>query len=134
MLLPASFRPGNSRALVGPFTDPHHLIRCTSNDEIRQELAIMLVGRAVGGEPITSSESSEAQWIELTQRPELQMDRSMRMRLARHERCLARGPGGGRRVKTRFSGLGHGSRLCWVRLGCCCRGRLDWASGLPCAA
>ena len=77
--------------LVGIFTDPRHLIHYTSNDEVRQEFSIMLVGRAVGGEPTTSSESSEVQWTELARLPELPMHRSMRLRLAQYEHYLASG-------------------------------------------
>jgi hypothetical protein len=58
---------------------------------VRQEFSIMLVGRAIGGELTTSSESSEVHWIEPTRLPELQMDRSMRLRLAQYERYLASG-------------------------------------------
>jgi ADP-ribose pyrophosphatase YjhB (NUDIX family) len=77
--------------LVGVFTDPRHLIHYTSNDEVRQEFSIVLVGRVVGGELTTSSESSDVQWTEVAQLPELQMDRSMRMRLAQYEHYLASG-------------------------------------------
>lgn len=77
--------------LIGIFTDPRHLIRYTSNDEVRQEFSIVLVGRPVGGTPTTSSESSQVEWIELTKLADLQMDRSMRMRLAHYEHYLASG-------------------------------------------
>lgn len=78
-------------ALVGIFTDPRHLIHYTSNDEVRQEFSIMLAGRVIGGEPTTSSESSEVRWFGLAQLPDLQMDRSMRFRLAQYERYLSGG-------------------------------------------
>ena len=77
--------------LLGIFTDPRHLIHYTSNDEVRQEFSIVLIGRAVGGEPTTSSESSEVHWTDPALLPELQMDRSMRMRLAHYEHYLATG-------------------------------------------
>jgi ADP-ribose pyrophosphatase YjhB (NUDIX family) len=77
--------------LLGIFTDPRHLIRYTSNDEVRQEFSIVLIGRAVGGEPTTSSESSEVHWTDPALLPELQMDRSMRMRLAHYGHYLATG-------------------------------------------
>lgn len=77
--------------LVGIFTDPRHVIHYTSNDEVRQEFSIVLVGRAVGGEPTASSESSEVCWVEVTRLPELQMDRSMRARLAQYEHYRASG-------------------------------------------
>ena len=77
--------------LLGIFTDPRHLIHYTSNDEVRQEFSIVLIGRAIGGEPTTSSESSEVRWTDRAHLPELQMDRSMRMRLAHYEHYLASG-------------------------------------------
>ncbi|MBR7827788.1 NUDIX domain-containing protein [Actinospica sp. MGRD01-02] len=77
--------------LIGIYTDPRHLIHYTSNDEVRQEFSIVLSARPVGGEPATSSESSEVQWTELHQLPGLQMDRSMRLRLAQYEIYLASG-------------------------------------------
>lgn len=78
-------------ALVGIFTDPRHVIHYTSNDEVRQEFSILLTGRATGGEPTPSSESSEVHWIESARFPELPMDRSMRLRLAKYEHYLASG-------------------------------------------
>lgn len=77
--------------LVGIYTDPRHVIHYTSNDEVRQEFSIVLVGRAVGGEPRVSDESSEVRWVEVAQLPDIQMDRSMRLRLAQYERYLASG-------------------------------------------
>jgi 8-oxo-dGTP pyrophosphatase MutT (NUDIX family) len=77
--------------LLGIFTDPRHLIHYTSNDEVRQEFSIVLIGRAVGGAPATSTESSEVAWTEPARLQELQMDRSMRMRLAHYEHYLATG-------------------------------------------
>ncbi|WP_034270608.1 NUDIX domain-containing protein [Actinospica robiniae] len=77
--------------LIGIFTDPRHVIHYTSNDEVRQEFSIVLVGRAVGGEPTASSESSEVCWVEVARLPKLQMDRSMRLRLVQYERYLASG-------------------------------------------
>lgn len=77
--------------LIGIFTDPRHLIHYTSNDEVRQEFSIMLLGRAIGGELTASSESSEVRWVALAQLPDLQMDRSMRLRLAQYEHYLASG-------------------------------------------
>src|SRR5579859_6608044 len=77
--------------LVGIFTDPRHVIRYTSNDEVRQEFSILLTGRAVSGEPTASSETSEVHWIEPARLPELPMDRSMRLRLAKYEHYLASG-------------------------------------------
>lgn len=75
--------------LVGIFTDPKHIIFYTSNGEARQEFSIVLTGRATGGQPTPSSESTEVRWIAPADMPALQMDRSMRNRI---ERYLARNP------------------------------------------
>jgi len=77
--------------LVGIFTDPRHVIHYTSNDEVRQEFSIMLTGRAVGGRPTPSSETSDVRWIEPKRLSELPMDRSMRLRLSVYEQYLASG-------------------------------------------
>ena len=70
--------------LAGIYTDPRHLIHYTSNDEVRQEFSLVLTARPTGGEPRTSSESSEVRWIEEHAIAGLPMDRSMRMRLQHH--------------------------------------------------
>ena len=49
--------------LVGIYTNPSHVIRYTSNDEVRQEFSIVFTARPVGGELRPSSESSEPQWV-----------------------------------------------------------------------
>lgn len=67
--------------LVGIYTDPRHVIHYTSNDEVRQEFSIVFIGRPTGGELATSDESSEVKWVEPAAIPELQMDRSMRLRI-----------------------------------------------------
>ena len=77
--------------LVGIFTDPRHVIHYTSNDEVRQEFSILLTGHAISGQPTPSSETSDVQWIEPARLPELPMDRSMRLRLAKYEHYLASG-------------------------------------------
>lgn len=68
--------------LVGIYSDPKHLIHYTSNDEVRQEFAIVLIGRPIAGAPTPSSESSEVVWVEPDAIDDLKMHRSMRMRLA----------------------------------------------------
>jgi ADP-ribose pyrophosphatase YjhB (NUDIX family) len=67
--------------LVGIYTDPKHVILYTSNGEVRQEFSILLTGRATGGAPATSSESSEVRWVPQGSLGEYVMDRSMRLRL-----------------------------------------------------
>jgi ADP-ribose pyrophosphatase YjhB (NUDIX family) len=75
--------------LVGIFTDPKHIIFYTSNGEARQEFSIVLTGRATGGQPTPSSESTEVRWISPADISPLKMDRSMRQRI---EVYLAQGP------------------------------------------
>lgn len=67
--------------LVGIYTDPHHVIHYTSNDEVRQEFSIVLTARRISGEPMTSSESSEVHWVDRSTVTNLQMDRSMKLRI-----------------------------------------------------
>jgi ADP-ribose pyrophosphatase YjhB (NUDIX family) len=67
--------------LVGIYTDPRHVIMYTSNGEVRQEFSIVLTAVAVGGTPTPSSESTEVRWVPREELADLQMDRSMRMRI-----------------------------------------------------
>jgi ADP-ribose pyrophosphatase YjhB (NUDIX family) len=67
--------------LVGTYSDPKHVILYTSNGEARQEFSLVLTARPVSGEPRPSSESREVGWVPRDQVAELQMDRSMRMRI-----------------------------------------------------
>ena len=67
--------------LVGIYTNPRHVIRYTSNDEVRQEFSIVFTARPVGGELRPSSESSEPQWVSPAAVPSLQMHPSMRQRI-----------------------------------------------------
>ena len=59
----------------------HHVIRYTSNDEVRQEFSIVFTARPVRGELRASSESSEPQWVSPAAIAGLQMDPSMRQRI-----------------------------------------------------
>ena len=70
--------------LVGIYTDPKHVILYTSNGEVRQEFSIVLTATAVSGTLTPSSESSEVRWIPRDKLPDLQMDRSMAMRIAHY--------------------------------------------------
>jgi mutator protein MutT len=70
--------------LVGIYTNPHHVIHYTSNDEVRQEFAIVLTARPVSGQPTPSSESSEVRWVSATGIGEYMMDRAMRRRIERY--------------------------------------------------
>jgi ADP-ribose pyrophosphatase YjhB (NUDIX family) len=64
--------------LVGIYTNPHHVIRYTSNNEVRQEFSIVFTARPAGGELRPSSESSETQWVSPAAILDLQMHPSMR--------------------------------------------------------
>jgi ADP-ribose pyrophosphatase YjhB (NUDIX family) len=67
--------------LIGIYTDPKHVILYTSNGEARQEFSIVLTGVAIGGQPTSSSESSEVRWVPREDVSDYQMDRSMRLRM-----------------------------------------------------
>ncbi|WP_119726730.1 NUDIX hydrolase [Thermomonospora amylolytica] len=70
--------------MVGIYTDPRHVIRYTSNEEVRQEFSIVLTARRVGGEPTPSDESREVCWIPAAEAMDRQMDRSMRLRIGHY--------------------------------------------------
>ncbi|TYK50744.1 NUDIX hydrolase [Actinomadura decatromicini] len=70
--------------VVGIYSDPKHVIHYTSDDEVRQEFSIVLTARPIGGRPTASSESSEVHWIATEDTGSLQMDRSMRLRIAHY--------------------------------------------------
>jgi len=70
--------------IVGIYTDPRHVILYTSNGEARQEFSIVLTATAAGGQPATSSESSQVRWVPPEDLPGYPMDRSMRMRLGHY--------------------------------------------------
>jgi 8-oxo-dGTP pyrophosphatase MutT (NUDIX family) len=67
--------------LVGIYTSPRHVIRYTSNGEVRQEFSIVFTARPVGGKLQASSESAEPQWVSPGLIPGLQMHPSMRQRI-----------------------------------------------------
>jgi ADP-ribose pyrophosphatase YjhB (NUDIX family) len=67
--------------LAGIYTNPGHVIRYTSNDEVRQEFSIVFTAKPVGGTLRASSESSEPQWISPEAVLGLQMHPSMRQRI-----------------------------------------------------
>ncbi len=67
--------------LVGIYTNPRHVIRYTSNDEVRQEFSIVFTARPVSGRLRASNESSEAQWVSPATVPSLRMHPSMRQRI-----------------------------------------------------
>ena len=67
--------------ILGTYTDPKHIILYTSDGEARQEFSIVLTGRPLSGEPTPSDESREVHWVPRGELADLQMDRSMRMRI-----------------------------------------------------
>jgi ADP-ribose pyrophosphatase YjhB (NUDIX family) len=67
--------------LVGIYTNPRHVIRYTSNEEVRQEFSIVFTARPTGGELRSSSESSDVQWVAPATAVTLQMHPSMRERI-----------------------------------------------------
>jgi ADP-ribose pyrophosphatase YjhB (NUDIX family) len=77
--------------LVGIYSDPKHVIHYTSNDEVRQEFSIVLTARPTGGHPTPSDESREVHWVKPAAIGTLQMDRSMRQRIANYLKT-PRGP------------------------------------------
>ncbi|MFF5264598.1 NUDIX hydrolase [Actinomadura viridis] len=74
--------------LIGIYSDPRHVIHYTSNDEVRQEFSIVLTARPISGRPRSSNESSDVQWVSPAQTDDLEMDQSMRRRLADFRRKL----------------------------------------------
>jgi ADP-ribose pyrophosphatase YjhB (NUDIX family) len=67
--------------LVGIYTNPRHVILYTSDGEVRQECTVVFAARATGGEPTTSSESSEVRWIDPDDIDQYPMHTSMRQRV-----------------------------------------------------
>ncbi|GAA3257483.1 NUDIX domain-containing protein [Nonomuraea helvata] len=67
--------------LVGTYSDPLHVIHYTSNDEVRQEFSLVLIARAISGQPTPSSESREVRWVPRHELDMYSMHRSMRMRV-----------------------------------------------------
>ena len=67
--------------LVGIYTDPKHVILYTSDGEARQEFSVVFLARPTGGQPTPSSETREVMWVDRSAVGDLQMDRSMRLRV-----------------------------------------------------
>ncbi|MGQ0842793.1 MAG: NUDIX hydrolase [Sporichthyaceae bacterium] len=75
--------------LVGIYTNPHHVLHYTSNDEVRQEFSIVLTAVPVSGTATPSSESTSVEWSRPADLTGYRMHPSMQ---ARVDRFLA-GPG-----------------------------------------
>lgn len=65
----------------GLYSDPRHVLEYTSNGEVRQEFSIVFTATPIGGEPTTSSESSDVEWVPADALSERTMDDSMRKRI-----------------------------------------------------
>ena len=70
--------------VLGIYTDPKHIILYTSNGEARQEFSILLRGRATGGVPTRSSESTRVRWVPRAELDALPMNATMRRRIAHY--------------------------------------------------
>ncbi|MFC5751686.1 NUDIX domain-containing protein [Actinomadura rugatobispora] len=71
--------------LVGIYSDPKHVIRYTSNNEVRQEFSILLAALPFGGRMRRSAESSSVEWVPIDANLlSRQMDQSMRRRITRY--------------------------------------------------
>lgn len=66
--------------LIGIYSNPDHVIEF-SDGEVRQEFSICFRGRAVGGEPRPSDETTEALWVERDQVDGLDVHPSIRLRI-----------------------------------------------------
>ena len=77
--------------VVGLFTDPQLVIRSPAG-EVRQQFAVLLRGRVVGGRPHgDQSETSAAAWIRLRDLPELPREAAERPGIA-HALAVGRPP------------------------------------------
>ncbi|MEV6694369.1 NUDIX domain-containing protein [Micromonospora sp. NPDC051196] len=66
--------------IVGIYTDPRHVM-AYSDGEVRQQFSICFRAYPVGGEPSTSSESSEVRWVRREDLSSLSVHPSMRLRI-----------------------------------------------------
>ncbi len=67
--------------LAGIYTSPAHVIRYTSNEEVRQEFSVVFTARPVSGQLTPSSESAEPGWVPVAAAADLPMHPSMRQRI-----------------------------------------------------
>ena len=69
--------------LVGVFTNPGHVVHYNSNNEVRQEFAVVYHGHLTGGAAKHNDEATEIIWVPLPQAADLEpMHDSMRYRIA----------------------------------------------------
>ena len=67
--------------VAGIYTDPKHVMHYTSDDEVRQEFTVVYRADYLSGEPTTSDETTQVEWVPVERLAELKMDRSQRMRI-----------------------------------------------------
>lgn len=67
-------------SLSGIYTDPGHVMRY-DDDEVRQQFSLCFRARPVGGEPRTSSETTQVRWVDPAHLEELDVHPTMRLRI-----------------------------------------------------
>lgn len=67
--------------ICGIYTNPRHVLKYTSNGEVRQEFSVVFSAERLSGEPTPSSESSKVEWVSADQLGERLMHDSMRARI-----------------------------------------------------
>ncbi|MFD6756572.1 NUDIX hydrolase [Micromonospora gifhornensis] len=66
--------------LVGIYSNPNHVV-AYDDGEVRQQFAICLRARVIGGEPAGSSESAEVRWFRREELDSLPLHPSTRLRI-----------------------------------------------------
>lgn len=66
--------------LVGIYTNPNHVLKYTSNGEVRQ-FSIVFTAVPTGGEPTPSRESTRVEWASAARMDDYHFHPSMRMRI-----------------------------------------------------
>lgn len=66
--------------IIGTYTDPGHII-AYDDGEVRQEFSISYLAKPIGGQPRTSSESSEVKWLTPAELDALDISDAMRLRI-----------------------------------------------------
>lgn len=66
--------------LIGVYTNPRHVIEY-SDGEVRQQFSLCYATRLLGGTLAHDDESTDLQWVHLTDIPALNMHPSMRLRI-----------------------------------------------------
>jgi 8-oxo-dGTP pyrophosphatase MutT (NUDIX family) len=67
--------------ITGIYTNPDHVMSY-DDGEVRQQFSIAFRATLTGGEPRTSSESDQVEWVELADLDALNLHPSMRLRIA----------------------------------------------------